>query len=56
MSVLSRPFALISAMVTGFGYARRHELLFDLSDAELQRRGMDRDGLTRSYVLGLGHC
>lgn len=56
MSYLLHPFALLTSIVTGFGHTGRYEHLFGLSDAELERRGMDRANLVRGYVSGLGHC
>ena len=55
MSVLARPFALLGSIATSFGEARRFEHLFSLSDADLARRGYDRDGLVRTYISGMGH-
>jgi len=55
MSVLTRPFALLGAVATSFGQTGRFEHLFSLSDAELSRRGYDRDGLVRTYIAGMTH-
>ena len=55
MSALTRPFALLGALATSFGHARRYEYLFSLSDAELTRRGLDRDALVRTYISGVAH-
>ena len=45
--------ALKSAAYT-FATARRFEALFDMSDHELAARGLNRDGLVKSYIEGLG--
>ncbi len=55
MSALARPFALLGSIATSFGEARRFEHLFSLSDADLARRGFDRDGLVRTYINGIAH-
>ncbi|MDJ0827120.1 MAG: hypothetical protein QNJ16_16635 [Rhodobacter sp.] len=55
MSALAHPFAVLGNLVTSFGHTGRFEHLFSLSDAELSRRGLDRDALVKSYITGLTH-
>lgn len=55
MTALAHPFAILGNLVTAFGHANRFEQLFALSEAELVRRGLDRDALVKSYISGLGH-
>jgi hypothetical protein len=53
MSILTHPIALLAAAATSFAPSRRYEDLFSLSEAELERRGLNRDGLVRGYIAGL---
>lgn len=52
-----RPFAIslefVSTFFRLFARARRFEQLFEMSDAELARRGLSRDALVRSYISGI---
>ncbi|MDJ0630233.1 MAG: hypothetical protein QNJ44_18405 [Rhodobacter sp.] len=53
MPSFTQPFAILAEAVTRFGRSNRYDYLFSLSDAELARRGLDRDGLVRGYIQGL---
>jgi len=50
MSIYSRFFALFDALSAVKGQGA----LLQLSDRELAARGLSREGLTRSYIAGLG--
>jgi len=55
MSAISHPIAFMSMLAGSFGRARHYEHLFSLSDAQLNARGLNRDGLVRTYISSLGH-
>lgn len=46
--------AFIGAFTRFFSHSAPARPLLDLSEAELAARGYDRDGLVRSYIVGLG--
>ncbi len=50
MSMFTKFAALIDAMSVANGYSE----LFRMSDSQLAARGLSREGLTRSYISGLG--
>ena len=44
--------AWFSAILAAFAPSARYNSLFAMSDNDLTRRGYDRKGLTRSYIIG----
>lgn len=46
--------AWFAGFFAAFAPTRRFESLFAKSDDELAIRGYDREGLTRSHIVGLG--
>ena len=44
--------AWFTATLAAFAPSGRFSSLFALSDNDLTRRGFDRKGLTRSYIIG----
>ncbi len=50
MSMFTKFAALVDAMSVANSYSK----LFQMTDAELASRGLNREGLTRSYISGLG--
>ena len=57
-TLIARPFSFslgfLNTFAKLFSDAQRYQRLFDLSDHELETRGLSRDGLARSYINGLG--
>lgn len=45
-----RGFSLIRSFADVFALALHYERLFDLTDAELNARGLTRDGVARSFI------
>ena len=50
-----RPFGAVASFFQLVSGARRFEQLFQLTDAELDARGLNRQALVRSYINGLTH-
>ena len=48
-------FGFLTKFIALFASTRRFERLFELSDAQLVARGLDRDALVRNYISGIGH-
>ena len=46
--------AWLVGFMSAFQPTERFNHLFSLSDRQLNQRGYDRTGLTRSYIAGLG--
>ena len=46
--------AWLVGFLHAFTRAERYTHLFSLSDRQLAARGYDRDGLTRSFISGIG--
>lgn len=44
----------LAALIHTISEASRMSVLLSMSDHDLAARGLDRDGLTRSYIEGLG--
>jgi hypothetical protein len=55
MLFLTHPFALLGAFAASLGKSSRYEHLFSLSDADLARRGLNRDGLVRGFITGFAY-
>ena len=55
MSILSYVFAPLRVLFSGFTNARRYEVLFAMSDAELSARGFDRENLVRGFISGFAY-
>ena len=51
---LMRGLAFLASLPGFLRHAQRYEQLFEMSDAQLQARGLSRDALVRSYISGLG--
>lgn len=47
-------YSRFSALIDALSAANHYEALFRQSDADLAKRGLSREGLTRSYISGLG--
>ena len=43
-------FGLVRSFAEVFSLALRYERLFDLSDAELEARGLTRDALAKGFI------
>ena len=46
--------ARFCGLLAAFAPSTRFQSLFSMSDRELTRRGYDREGLQRAYIVGLG--
>jgi hypothetical protein len=49
------PITLLGSVAASFRSARRYEHLFAMSDAELNRRGLNREELVRGFISGMAH-
>lgn len=45
--------AWFAGFMAAFGHSNRYESLFSMSDRDLQKRGLDRTGLQKSFISGL---